>query len=346
MSMGCRRGWLSEFLAGRRRQGYASRMSPSKLRPLLGYLDHVGVLPGAPPVMSTEVDRLVAEFCDYLGYERGLVAGSVTLYARVARRFLEESVTAGGRCPGGPVWRGGERRSCCASRSGSGRGRRDGRVRAAGVAAVLARPGLDRGAVGDGGAVGAATTEGLPRALPAGQLSVLLDSCDRATPVGCRDHAILMLLARLGLRCGEVAGLTLDDLDWRAGELVVRGKRSRTDRLPLPGDVGEALSDYLSRVPPPGFGRTVFLRSQAPIGPLSGDGVSEVVVASGQRAGIGPTGRTGFVTRRHRDAAAWRGSGEIGQVLRHQSLEVTAVYAKVDRSALSQLALPWPGSQS
>ena len=114
--------------------------------------------------------------------------------------------------------------------------------------------------------------ENLPRGLPAGQVTLLLESCDRSTKVGCRDYAILMLLARLGLRAGEVAGLRLDDVDWRASELVVRGKRSRIDRLPLPGDVGEALADYLCRVRPRGFGRTVFLRAQAPVGGLSGDG--------------------------------------------------------------------------
>ena len=131
------------------------------------------------------------------------------------------------------------------------------------------------------------------------------------------------------------------------GELVVRSKRSQTDRLPLPYDVGEAVSNYLSWARPSGFGRTVFLRSQATIGPLSGDGVSQVVVCAGQRAGMGPIRAHRL---RHTVATEMlrRGAGlvEIGQLLCHQSLEVTAVYAKVDRSALSQLALPWPGGQS
>lgn len=179
------------------------------------------------------------------------------------------------------------------------------------------------------------------------RLGVLLDSCDRTTPVGCRDHTLSLLLARLGLRCGEVARMSLEDLDWRAGELVVHGKRGRVDRLPLPCDVGEALCDYLRRARPVGFGRSVFLRSQAPIGPLSGDGVSEVVVRAACRAGIGAVRAHRL---RHTVATEMLRSGaglvEIGQVLRHQSLEVTAVYAKVDRSALSQLALPWPGGRS
>jgi integrase/recombinase XerD len=189
--------------------------------------------------------------------------------------------------------------------------------------------------------------ENLPRGLPAGQVSLLVESCDRSTTIGCRDYAILILLARLGLRAGEVAGLRLDDLDWRASEIVIRGKRSRIDRLPLPGDVGEALADYLCRARPRGFGRTVFLRSKAPLAGLSGDAVSEVVVSACRRAGITTVRahrlRHTIATEMLRSGA---GLGEIGQVLRHQSLEVTAVYAKVDRSALSRLALPWPGGES
>jgi site-specific recombinase XerD len=338
---------VERFRIERRHRGYVSKLSPTKLRPLLGYLDGLGVLGAVAPVAPTEVDRLIGEFCDYLARERGLVPGSVTLYARVAGRFLEERsqpmADALARLSGAEV------NAFVLGESARVRPRTAETV-------VCALRALLRFLHIHGWTTARLATavpsvpqrrEGLPRALPAGQLGVLLDSCDRTTPVGCRDHTILLLLARLGLRCGEVAGVTLDDLDWRAGELVVHGKRSRTDRLPLPCDVGEALCDYLRRARPPGFGRTVFLRSQAPIGPLSGDGVSEVVVRAGHRAGIGPIRAHRL---RHTVATEMlrRGAGlvEIGQVLRHQSLEVTAVYAKVDRSALSQLALPWPGGQS
>ncbi len=257
---------VERFLTERRRRGYVSSLSPMKLRPLLGYLDGLGVLPAAAPVEPTEVDRLIEEFCGYLVDERGLVPGSVTLYARVARRFLEERPQPFAddlaRLSGAEV-NAFVLREC-----------RPGRPRTAETVVCALRallrffacPRLDHGAVGDGGAVGAATTRGPAACAASGTGRLLLESCDRATTLGCRDSAILMLLARLGLRCGEVAGLALDDLDWRAGELVVRGKRSRTDRLPLPCDVGEALADYLRRARPPGFGRTVFLRSQAPIG--------------------------------------------------------------------------------
>jgi integrase/recombinase XerD len=338
---------LERFQAERPRHGYVSKLSLTKLRPLLGYLDGLGELPAVAPVAPTEVDRLMQEFCDYLTAERGLVAGSVTLYARVARRFLEERPQ--------PI------ADALALLSGAEVNafvlRESARIRPRTAETVVcALRALLRFLHIHGWTTAPLATavpsvpqrrQGLPRALPAGQVGLLLDSCDRTTPVGCRDHTILLLLARLGLRCGEVARMTLDDLDWRAGELVVHGKRARADRLPLPCDVGEALCDYLRRARPVGFGRSVFLRSQAPIDPLSGDGVSEVVLRAARRAGIGPVRAHRL---RHTVATEMlrRGAGlvEIGQVLRHQSLEVTAVYAKVDRSALSQLALPWPGGQS
>jgi integrase/recombinase XerD len=189
--------------------------------------------------------------------------------------------------------------------------------------------------------------EDLPRRLPAREVELLLDSCDRSTAIGRRDLAILKLLSRLGLRCGEVAVLELDDVDWRASEITVRGKGLKVDRLPLTSDVGEALADYLCHVRPRGCGRTMFLRSCAPLVGLSSNGVSCVVLSACKRAGIPPA-----MAHRLRHTLAselvGRGAGlpEIGQVLRHQRLQTTAIYAKVDRAALSRLALPWPGSLS
>jgi integrase/recombinase XerD len=340
-------GVAERFLADRRRQGYASRISPKGLRPLVGYLDGLGVLPAVVGVESTEVDRLLVEFCGYLCEERGLVAGSVQLYARIARRFLgDRSVPLAddlARLSGAEVNAFVLREALrvrprtaetvvCALRA---------LLRFLHVQGWIATP------LAEAVPSVPQRRENLPRGLPAGQMSLLLDSCDRSTKTGCRDYAILMLLARLGLRAGEVAGLRLDDVDWRASELVVCGKRSRIDRLPLPHDVGEALADYLYRARPRGFGRTVFLRAQAPVGGLSGDSVSEVVVRACRRTGIAPARahrlRHTIATEMLRSGA---GLGEIGQVLRHQSLDVTAVYAKVDRQALSRLALPWPGARS
>jgi len=190
----------------------------------------------------------------------------------------------------------------------------------------------------------ASRSEDLPRGIAAGEVRLLLDSCDRCTPVGRRDYAIVLLLSRLGLRCGEVAGLDLEDIDWREGELVVRGKGSRIDRLPLPADAGEVVADYLRHGRPRGFGRAVFLHAHAPLERLSPGNVSDVVKRACKRAGIA---RVGAHRLRHTVASELlsRGAGlvEIGQVLRHQDIRTTAVYAKVDRQALSRLALPWPG---
>jgi len=129
---------------------------------------------------------------------------------------------------------------------------------------------------------------GLPRGLAAEQMTALLGSCDLSTAVGVRDVAILKLLIRLGMRRGEVAALTLDDIDWRSAEIVVRGKGSRFERLPLPADVGDTLADYLLRVRPASAkGRAVFVRVRAPHRALSPAGISQLVIAAGHRAGLG-----------------------------------------------------------
>lgn len=188
--------------------------------------------------------------------------------------------------------------------------------------------------------------EDLPRGLAPSQVRLLLESCDRLTSAGRRDYAILVLLSRLGLRCGEVAALELGDVDWRAGELVIRGKGCRIDRLPLPGDVGEALVDYLRHGRPRGFGRTVFVTVCAPVTAVSRATINDLMGRACKRAGMT---RVGAHRLRHTVASELLSHGaglaEIGQVLRHRDLGTTAVYAKVDRAALSRLALPWPGSE-
>ncbi len=184
----------------------------------------------------------------------------------------------------------------------------------------------------------------LPRALSPETVAALLATCDRSTSAGRRDWAILVLLARLGLRAGEVAGLELDDLDWRAGEISVHGKGSRRERLPLPADVGEALVAYLHGGRPRAGCRTVFLRLSAPIQGLTVPAVTAVVYRSCARAGLA---KAGAHRLRHSAASAMLAGGgtltEVGQVLRHARLETTAIYAKIDQAALRGLARPWPG---
>jgi integrase/recombinase XerD len=182
----------------------------------------------------------------------------------------------------------------------------------------------------------------MPHALEPEAVAKLLASCDRRRSVGCRDYAIVLLLVRLGLRSVEVAAMQLDDIDWRAGEILVRGKGDRHDRLPLPIDVGEALAGYLQRRPP-GESRAVFVGMLAPGGSLTRQAVGAIVSAACSRAGIP---RAGAHRLRHTAATRMLRAGcslaEIGQVLRHEQLRTTAIYAKVDYASLRTLALPWP----
>jgi site-specific recombinase XerD len=187
----------------------------------------------------------------------------------------------------------------------------------------------------------------VPRALPRGQAELLLASCNRRTAVGRRDYAILLLLARLGLRAGEVTTLTLEDLDWQAGLITVRGKGGRDSQLPLPRDVGEAIADYLRSGRPPTANRCVFLRARAPIQSFKGSpAIDSVVRHALARAGI-DSPRKGAHQFRHGLACQMLRQGaslaEIGEVLRHRSPQTTAIYAKVDLTSLATLALAWPG---
>jgi site-specific recombinase XerD len=186
----------------------------------------------------------------------------------------------------------------------------------------------------------------LPKRLEPEQVDALLDSCDRSTSIGRRDLAILTVLARLGLRAGEVAALSLEDIDWRAGELVVHGKGNRSERLPLPHDVGDAIVGYLrDGRPATAQDRAVFVRVRAPHHRVSSGAVTYVVEAAALRAGLGLVHAHRL---RHTAASEMLRCGatleEVGQVLRHRHAATTAIYAKADRNALRQIARPWPGA--
>lgn len=187
---------------------------------------------------------------------------------------------------------------------------------------------------------------GLPCHLEPAEVEKLLSTADPGTPGGSRDRAILLLLVRLGLRAGEVAALELDDIRWKSGEIVVRGKGDVFDRLPLPPDVGEALAHYLVHNRPKNASRRVFLRLCAPIRGLCGRGaISTMVRTRLRRAGLHP-GRTGAHVLRHTLGTNLIRSGatltEIGEVLRHHAPRSAEIYARVDLESLRALALPWP----
>lgn len=184
----------------------------------------------------------------------------------------------------------------------------------------------------------------LPRGLPQAQVTALLAAPDTTTPVGLRDHAVLTLLARLGLRGAEVAALRLADVDWRGGELVVRGKGARVERLPLPVAAGEAVAAYLTGGRPVCSCATVFVTTRAPYRSLDPSAIRAIMGRACVRAGLP---RLGAHRLRHTLATqmlrAGAGLVEVGQVLRHRSQLSTTVYAKVDHAALRLLARPWPG---
>ncbi|MFI5898356.1 site-specific integrase [Actinoplanes sp. NPDC051513] len=185
----------------------------------------------------------------------------------------------------------------------------------------------------------------LPRGLPASEIERLLARCERQTAVGLRDFAVLSLLARLGLRGAEAAGLQLDDIDWRAGEVAVRGKGSRVERLPLPAAAGQALAGWLTGGRPRCGSRAVFVTVRRPYRQLTPDAVRQVMARACCRAGLT---RRGAHRLRHTLATEMLRAGaslpEVGQVLRHRSQLSTAIYAKVDQDALRPLARRWPGA--
>jgi integrase len=176
----------------------------------------------------------------------------------------------------------------------------------------------------------------------------VLDRCDQVTAIGKRNYAILLLLATLGLRAGEVIALRLEDIDWQNAHLLIRSRKGPgLARLPLPADVGKALARYLKDGRPPCSCRQVFIRSEAPYTALSNSAVLSVLVGRAiDKAGVASS-RKGAHVFRHSLATAMLGRGasltEIGQVLRHYDPDSTGIYAKVDLKALRPLALPWPG---
>jgi len=327
--------------AGRRRV-----LGPRAMMPLLSYLREAGVTPAAKPP-QTAVGALLGEYRMWLVRERGLAAATVLRYENTARRFLQQQAMPGGvLTPAGLTGVDVNAfllRECGRVSAGSAKGR-VAELRA--VLRFLYLQGLMPLRLGTAvPPVGGWRLATLPPTMTATDVQLLLDSCDRSTDVGVRDFAIMTLVARLGLRSVEVARLELRDVGWRAGELVVRGKARRQDRLPLPAEVGEALVAYLAWGRAPAGAQQLFLTCRAPRGPIRADLVGDVVERACLRAGLP---RVGPHRLRHALAAELlrRGAGlaAISQVLRHQDLATTALYAKVDLAALRQVAQPWPGT--
>lgn len=337
---------VDRFMADRRAAGVRKLKTRKALEPILGYLRGLELVPAAEtPVEDDPARMILNRYRQFLTTERGLADVTADRYIDCLRPFLDRRIAAGefdlgsltpadvtsfvvAWCP--CLNSGVAKLTVTALRSFLGFVHLDGVTERSLVPAV---PKVSRRRLA-----------GLPKGLEPDQVRQLLAACDADTAVGCRDLAILTLLVRLGLRRGEVAGLGLDDIDWRAGTIRVRGKGDCHERLPLPADVGRRMAEYLRHArPADALGRTVFVRYFAPHHVLGASRVSGIVADAARRAGLG---RVHAHRLRHTAATELLRAGaslpEIGQLLRHRRVETTAAYAKVDHDTLRLIARPWP----
>jgi integrase/recombinase XerD len=338
---------VEEFLAHQRAQGRdRSSWSRPGLACVVDVLRSLGVVGPEQPEPAASAEKLLLEsFEGYLLAERGLAPGTVRGYVDHARRFLAGLDLASG--PGAltatDVTSAVLHRSAAVSVATT-------QNFVAGLKSFLRFCFVEGLVALDLSEAALAITgrrrSSLPRGIGAADAKALLASCDRRSALGRRDYALLVILLRLGLRRSEVAGLRLDDIDWRAGEVVVRGKGAREDRLPLPADVGDAIAAYLRRGRPHGDRREVFLRARAPYGPIASGTVASAVRRACRRAGVAEVGSHRL---RHTVACQMVSAGvplvEIAQLLRHHNLQTTAAYARVDLDRLRLVAAPWPGGE-
>jgi site-specific recombinase XerD len=340
------------FLRYRARRHRTRRLDAATCKQLLGFLRGLGCVPRPPEqIDTTALGRIEQDFTRFLGAERGLKPVTVAAYLRTVRCFLLQRF-------GQDEFR---LDALCLqdiNRFILDRARRVRRNYAKSMVTALRsflRYLQQRGAITADIAAGVPGVANwrfshLPKALTPAQVERLLRCCDRNTAMGQRDYAILLLLARLGLRAGEVVAMTLDDLDWEAGEFIVRGKGDQLERLPLPRDVGAALAHYLRYVRPPCSSRRVFIRMKAPHCGFSGAAaICDVVRRALWRAELDPDFKGAHLLR-HSLATNMlrRGASleQIGQLLRHRQANTTQIYAKVDIEALRRISLPWPGGAS
>jgi site-specific recombinase XerD len=337
---------LERFAAARREAGYRRWRTVRSLRLLLRHLRDKGLVPDERPADASDpAGRILDAFGRYLRTERQLAERTVSLRVHLARPFL-----AGLAGPDGTVRLDQASPAVVAGFvTGQSQAYAVGSMKqvtvalrsllrylfAAGLAGRDLSPSVPP--------VAGWRLSGLPGGAGDGDVAAMLAGCNRSAVTGARDFAVLMLMSRLGLRACEVARLRLDDLDWRAGELAVRGKGGRVDRLPLPADVGGAVAGYLRLRRSPSACREVVLRACGPDAPMSRQAAVTVPRRAAARAGLPAIGAHRL---RHRAATLVVSNGgslaEAAQLLRHGSETVTAIYAKVDRAALAAVTRPWP----
>jgi integrase/recombinase XerD len=337
------------YLQYRSRHRHHRSGDASILRRLLNLLLAKGIVAQGPPTESSPVQRLEEEFRLYLQQERRLAPATVFHYLLFVRRFLAQHFADGE-----------VRLDCLRAEDVVGFVQQEAarlhHPKRAKLMATALRSLLQyaryRGLISIDlrdcvPTVASWSMASIPRTLSSDEVQRLLAHCDRHTAVGRRDWAILLLLSRLGLRAGEVVGLAFEDLDWEAGELRIRGTGTNSDRLPIPQDVGTALTDYLQHARPTCACRQVFIRMRAPHRRFASSvAICCIVRRALDRAGLNPALKGAHLLR-HSLATQMLRQGaslaEIGQLLRHRSQQTTMIYAKVDLDSLRPLALPWPG---
>jgi site-specific recombinase XerD len=340
---------MDRFLRLRRRQQRVRRGDPKALKRLLTMLFQTGVVKQhQQPVEDNAQSRVTNEFRRYLFQERGLSPSTLHNYIPVIEQFLSERFH--NRAPNFAMLRAPDVTGFVmrhAHQLSPGRAKLMVTALRSFFRYLRHRGGMSTDLTGCVPTVPNWSLSTLPKFLPAADVERLLQCCDRKTSVGRRNHAILLLLARLGVRAGEVVGLNLDDIDWNTSQITVRGKGGRSAQLPLAADVGAALAAYLRHDRPRSATRRVFLRHRAPfVGVANSSTISSLVRRALKHAGV-ESAHTGAHVLRHSLATSLLRQGgsldEIGDLLRHQSPNTTAIYAKVDVTTLHTLALPWPG---
>jgi site-specific recombinase XerD len=340
---------VERYLVHRSRHWRINAGDRAALRRLLSALRDKGLIAVAPPVELTEQEQIVEAFSAHIIHERGLSHSASDRHKLLARRFLQEVYPAG-TCEFAilnPEFVIGyvERHALDGSAD-------SGKAMCWSLRAFLRYLHL-RGYIADPIAdcvpsIRRWRLAGLPTFLPPEKVQKVLDACDRTTAMGHRDYAVLMILAKLGLRASEVATLNLDDIDWQSGTILVHGKGRRQSIMPLRHDVGTAIVAYIRKGRPASTCRRLFLRTLAPqVGFASGCAITMIAKQALQRAGIDGYAHHGAHLFRHSLATDLLRSGasfaEIGQLLRHQSIDSTRIYAKLDIEKLRELSLPWPG---
>ena len=338
---------IDRFLRLRQQQQQVRRGDSIALKRLLAMLCQMGVVKPKRVVVSARGEA-IDKFQRYLSLERGLSQATLLNYTPVIEKFLFERFRDA--TPNVGALRAADVTGFVVRQA-----RRLSPVRAKLTVSALRsffrylwhQGAISKDLSGSVPTVANWSLSTLPRFLPVGDVERILQGCDRGTSIGRRNYAILLLLARLGLRAGEVVGLNLDDIDWTTSRITIRGKGGTSVPLPLAADVGAALAAYLHEDRPRCSTRRVFIRYRAPfIGLGNSSTISALVMRALKHAGI-ESAHTGAHVLRHSLATSLLRQGgsldEIGELLRHRSPNTTAIYAKVDVTALHTLALPWPG---